>query len=102
MTSIETAAGLMFGDLQCTNMRAVMDALPETEVVRLLTEWRRYITENRESAVERVLRSVAAHPALAETWNEKGVHGQLVHVKIFQIIVDNTKPAEHVVDGNGG
>lgn len=96
MISIETATGLMFGNLQCTNMRAVMDALPETEVVRLLTEWRRYITENRESAVERILRSVAAHPALAGTWNEKGGHDQQAHVKIFQIIVDDTKPAEHV------
>jgi len=94
MISVESAAGLMFGNLQCTNMRRVMDALPETEVTKLLGEWRQFITDSRETAFAKIMDSVAAHPALSASWDEKTTESQLYHAKVFQVIIDDTKLAE--------
>jgi hypothetical protein len=89
--SVENAAALIFGNLQCTNMRDVMDSLPKEEVVGLLADWRRLIAENQ--AVEKIINSVATHPKLAVAWHEKGNASQHYHAKIFQLIIDNTVSA---------
>ena len=93
MISVESAAGVMFGNLQCTNMRRVMDALPEVEVTKILAEWRYFITDDTATAVSRIINSVALHPALSAAWGEKTVDSQLYHAHIFQVIVDDTEGA---------